>query len=1254
MSLRTKTALIVSLLVVLFFTVSGLLFVRFFENSLKKSICEELKAISLAKAQFISAFLNDSLRDAQAIASFLPARALEEKDLPRIEGHLKTFFNTHPKFENGIFILDEKGDLWADYPAYPEARGKNYSHREYFQTTMEKQKGIIGVPYRSARTGEPVATFTALLKGTRGQTLGLVGCSVRLSHIDAFGGIRKLRIGETGYLYILDPSGRILIHPEDEKVFQVASPVPVLIPSDAFCAEPGGVEEAIDLEGVPVVRSIRRIPETDWILVVQQDRSEAFAPIRKARTRVFVYTLVIIALSVLISNLAIQKITDPLKKLRHLVQELGEEGLGVKDEFKTLSASLSSSSDEISDLVRAFSEMAGRLDQSHLSLKNALEEWERTFNAVYDQIFILDRESRIVRMNQAASELIGLSPEKAIGQPCYRLLHGTDHPPSDCPHQRSLATGEVAALEVEEPYLKGFFEVTTVPLRDETGNLTGTVHVMRNITGRKLAELKLRESEERYRTLVESATDVIFTLSPEGLITSLNPAFETIVGWQREDWIGKNYLPILHPEDQGRAIELFGRVLKGEKLPSFELRILHPSGGYIILEITVVPLFEGETIKAILGIARDVTQRKEKEEALRISQEKFSKTFRATPVWLTLSSLEEGRYYEANEAFYRGTGYSEEEVIGKTTLELGLWPTPEDRSAFVNELREKGFVKNREVKFRKKSGELMDALISAELVEISGSKYILKATLDLTDRKRAEESLRASEERYRSLVEYSSDAILLLDPQRRILSCNEAFSHLFGYGRDEIEGKSIRLLHPSEESFRSFGQLYYPVIHERGFVRSESELLRKNGEKVLVEGVTSAIRAPDGTITGYVVALRDISDKRRIEQEKAALEEQLRQSQKMEAIGILAGGVAHDFNNLLTVIQGNCELILFGLSEGHPLRRGIEQISGAAHRAADLTRQLLAFSRRQILEPKIIDLNEVVHHIEKMLKRIIGEDIRLETILAKDLGSVRADPSQIEQVIFNLAVNARDAMPNGGTLTVETSNVELDEHYAKTHLSVLPGPYVMLSIADTGIGMTPEVKERIFEPFFTTKEKGKGTGLGLSTVYGIVKQSNGYIWVYSEPGQGTTFKIYFPRVDEVPSEKVEKEGRLEIPRGTETILLVEDDEPVRMMTSRMLTQFGYRVLLSSDPLQAIQLFEKEIGSIDLILTDVVMPAMSGREMMKQIHLRHPGVKVLYMSGYTDNAIAHHGILDEGIDYIQKPFTLEGLLQKVRDVLDRPI
>jgi signal transduction histidine kinase len=385
--------------------------------------------------------------------------------------------------------------------------------------------------------------------------------------------------------------------------------------------------------------------------------------------------------------------------------------------------------------------------------------------------------------------------------------------------------------------------------------------------------------------------------------------------------------------------------------------------------------------------------------------------------------------------------------------------------------------------------------------------------------------------------------------------------------------------------------------------------------------------------------------------DRAQLEEQFRQAQKMEAVGRLAGGIAHDFNNLLTVIAGYAQLALESVPASEPLAGHLAEVKKAADRASELTRQLLAFSRRQVLTVQVTNLNAIVAGMEKMLRRLIGEDIDLETRLAPDLASVRTDPGQIEQIIMNLAVNARDAMPAGGKLTLETRNVELDASYASSHATVVPGPYVLLAVSDTGVGMDDELLSHIFEPFFTTKEQGKGTGLGLAMVYGTVKQSSGYIWAYSAKGKGTTFKIYLPRAEKTEEEAGERRAEEHPPSGAETILLVEDEAGVRGLAQRVLEQYGYRVLVAQHGEEALRLLGKHDGPIHLLVTDVVMPGISGRELAEALRLSKPDLKVLYMSGYTDEAIVRHGVLEEGVQFLQKPFTPQGLAHKVRQVLD---
>jgi PAS domain S-box-containing protein len=546
------------------------------------------------------------------------------------------------------------------------------------------------------------------------------------------------------------------------------------------------------------------------------------------------------------------------------------------------------------------------------------------------------------------------------------------------------------------------------------------------------------------------------------------------------------------------------------------------------------------------------------------------------------------------------------------------------------------------------ASEVIDVVSNHEYALIKrGGKWEI---IESAKRKRAGEALQRSESKYKTLVENLPQKIFLKDRNLIYISCNEYYANDLRIAPDDIAGKTDYDFYPKElaEKYRADDK----QIMESGRTEEIEERYIEDGRDVWVHTAKTLVMDGNGSVIGILGIFWDITERKRAEEEMRVLEEQFRQSQRMEAVGQLAGGIAHDFNNILTIIKGYSQLSLSELKKNDPLRENIEEIQKASERAANLIHQLLAFSRRQVMEMRTLHLNTLLRDLYRMLRQVIGEDIELVTLLAEDLGRVKADTGQIEQVIMNLAVNARDAMPKGGKLTIEIANVELDGKYALKHIAVKPGHYVMLSMSDTGCGMTPEVKDRVFEPFFTTKKKGKGTGLGLSTVYGIVKQSCGNIWVYSEPGKGTTFKIYLPRVDEPLEELKEEVRKKELPGGSETIFVVEDNEEVRKLAKRILEKQGYKVLEASQGNEALQICEEHKGPIHMIVTDVVMPGMDGRELANCLKVHHPKMKVLYMSGYTDNAIVHHGVLKKGMNFIQKPFTIDGLASKVRKVLDK--
>jgi len=503
-------------------------------------------------------------------------------------------------------------------------------------------------------------------------------------------------------------------------------------------------------------------------------------------------------------------------------------------------------------------------------------------------------------------------------------------------------------------------------------------------------------------------------------------------------------------------------------------------------------------------------------------------------------------------------------------------------------------------------------------------------------------NLERSEHMVAALLESAAQSIVSIDQSGRIVLVNGRTTEMFGYSREELIGAPIEILLPEPVRAKHALQraAYFETPHPRPMgIGLELAGRRKDGSEFPVEVSLSYLRTEDGPVG--IAFVTDISQRK-------GLEEQLLHSQKMEAVGRLAGGVAHDFNNMLTVISGYNQMILDQLSPLDPLRGYAEEVLKAADRAAALTNQLLAFSRRQILQPRVFDVNSVLVHTEKMLRRLIGEDVELSFSFSPAVGNIKADPGHVEQAVVNLATNARDAMPKGGRILIETGSATLDETYAKTHVGVMPGDYVMIAVSDNGHGMDAETKRRIFEPFFTTKDKGKGTGLGLAMVYGIVKQAGGDIWVYTELGRGTTFKLYFPRVPgptDAPGN-----GAAAAPEGVETILVVEDEQGVRELTTKMLKRLGYHVLSASGGAEALEIAKAHAGGIALAITDVVMPNMSGAQLAQELRRTHPGIKVVFISGYTENAISQHGVLDEGVAFLAKPFSREALAKKLREVL----
>ena len=651
----------------------------------------------------------------------------------------------------------------------------------------------------------------------------------------------------------------------------------------------------------------------------------------------------------------------------------------------------------------------------------------------------------------------------------------------------------------------------------------------------------------------------------------------------------------------------------------------------------------GPAVQRALDLRRAREEQAQAEEARRQGEERFRALIEHGADAIALLGADGALLFLSHSA-EKLFGFTPRELVGRSAFEL-LHPddVPGLQGLLADLVGRPGAPVTIEVRLlhRDASWRAVEAVLVNRLGEPAVGAVVVNFR-DVSERKQAEQALRDSEEQYRSLVQGVRDVIFALSPDGIIASLNPAFETITGSPRSAWLGKPFDGLVHAEDLPLAL-ELLGRVVRGEPRPTAQFRIHTSKGDYRVVEfSATAQLR--DDRLIGILGIGRDVT-------ERVQLEQQLRQAQKMEAVGRLAGGIAHDFNNILTAITGYADLLLEDLAAKDPRRQDAEEIRKASDRAAGLTRQLLAFSRQQVLQPRVVDLNALVSELEKMLRRLLGEDVTLATALAPTLGRVRTDPGQLEQVIMNLAVNARDAMPTGGRLTIETADVEFDAAFAGDHYPAQPGEYVMLAVTDTGSGMDAETQVHLFEPFFTTKEKGKGTGLGLATVYGIVKQSGGFIWVYSELGVGSTFKIYLPRVEAAAEPPSSRAAPAPVARGTETVLVAEDEAPVRAVARQTLERYGYRVLEAPSAEAALDVAQRYSGPIHLLLTDVIMPGLSGRDLAVRLATLRPETRVIYMSGYTDDAITRHGVLEPGFVFVQKPFTPDRLARAVREVLD---
>ncbi|MBI4798022.1 MAG: PAS domain S-box protein [Desulfarculus sp.] len=1115
MKLKSKTSLLMALVVAIPLSMMGWLGLSTLEDSLRKAIYEEMETLAATAERTIHHFLEEGLSDARALALNLPARALEEKDAAQVERYLQAMQEVHPKYSNGMFLLDSQGVLWADYPPQPRARGQSFAYREYFQRTIQGQKGVVGRPYRSARTGQPVCTFTALVRGKDQRVLGMLGCSVDLLANEPLGLPRDLRVGRQGYYYVVDTTRLVILHPDQPRILQRDTPPGANKLLDAAIEGAPGVGETLNSRGVPMLVAFKQVRGTDWIVGAQKTREEALEPLRQARLRLLLGVLLGTLLAVGVGILAVRRITQPLARLRQATQEWG--GPGFAEKLAGVAAG-----DEIGDLAHSFQEMGARLGQSMASLESVGRQWERTFDSVPDAVFLLDVQYRVTRLNRAAARLLNMEPSRAIGRPCYQLLHGQEAPPAHCPHLATLQTGQPARVEVEEPHLGRQMELSTTPLTGEDGRVAGSVYIVRDISERRRTQQALSESEKRYRTLVEQAMDLIAVVQ-DGKVVFANAAAENLLGWAAEEMVGQGPQVFYHPDDLPQVLDRYRRRMSGEVLPG-------------------------------IFMARMLTRQ----------------------------------------------------------------------------------------------GQVKWVELASQLVEWGGRPAVQVVFRDITDRRKAEEALQQSEERYRSLVENVPYGLCITElPSGRFLFINRTVCEMFGYTFDEGLHKTLwDVTDPAEHQ----EMRRRVTLHLDGTGVATPSVytgLRKDGGKFRYEATVALVSYQGRPALQGII--RDVTS-------QEMLERQLQQAQKMEAVGTLAGGVAHEFNNILMAIRGYTQLMAQTPDLPAKAALYLAKIENSTKRAADLTNTMLSFSRLDTGGRRAVWVNEVVEEVRALLGQTLPPHIELDLRLTPDLPPVRANQNHLEQVVLNLALNARDAMEEGGLLTIATAVAVLDLDFCGIHPWARPGPYVLIEVTDTGSGMPAAVLEHVFEPFFTTKEPGRGTGLGLALAYTMIKAHGGGLVVKSLAGQGSRFVIYLPATQgDLAAQEAAAAQEASPLAGQGQRLLVVDDEPaVREVAREALTQHGYRVHEAGHGQEALEMYAaaRERGRpYGLVLLDLAMPVMDGQRCLELLLEMDPAARVLVATGHGGDESSLSALEGRAAGVLRKPFDLTTLLTQVAELLD---
>ncbi len=1206
-------------------------------------------------AQLISSYMNTAVSRLR----FFSQRASLITQSPRAQKNtLDTMLTTSQPLYSQISLLDRGGKELHKVSRFhtylPQELGSQADSPAFLAAMAgETYLGPVGI---SMDSGLLFVTLAMPIVLQPASIEGVLCAEVNLSQL--WQDVARIDVGRGGYAYLVDGKGHFVAYHKLATVMQRhGEDLAVLPPVAEFMSErqstPGPAHEYAGLGGEKVIGAQARIPGTPWAVVVEWPTQQAYAGIASMQFYLYGLTLLAILLVGGVVLLVSRRLVRPIRDLTLAAQEMAQGNLDIEtketqrsDEVGALSQAFSHMQRELKRLYAGLEDKVAQLEELHQALRHSEAHYRSIIDNSIEGIFQSSPGGRVINANPAYCRMLGYESAQEVYQALTDLGRQVYVRPEDrltfkrVIEEQGKITGFITQLQRKDGS-RIWVSLNARAVRDENGHTLYYEGMIEDITSQRQAEEKLRLKTEELDRYFTGSLDLLCIADTQGFFRRLNPEWRRTLGYELHELENRSFMELVHPEDQEGTLRAVGSLAEGQEVSLFVNRYRRKDGTYRWLEWRSYPA--GNLIYAV---ARDITERIQVEQALRESEVRFKVLSEKSPLGISLID-HQGRYRYLNPAFVRMFGYGLQQIkTGQDWFTLAF-PDPEYRREVIAAWQEdlaaypEGETRPRVFVVRCLDGG--DKTIMFRPVTIvSHGQFVLYE--DITERRKAEEEAKANENRLRAILEASADPVVVYDNAGRATYLNPAFTRVFGWQAEEVLGRTIPYV--PEDEMPTVRRVIKGLYERGGTTTLETRRLTKNGEMLNIFLSAAGITDQEGRVTGMVVNLTDVTPIMR-------LEAQLRQAQKMEAIGTLAGGIAHDFNNILGAVIGYTELAQKNCRLGRQPGDELEQVLKAAERARNLVRQILTFSRKAEADLQALDLNKSVRETMQMLAHSLPKEIALEAQLDPDLKLVNADPNQMAQVIVNLASNAADAMPRGGRLVMETKNLFLDEEYCRRHLEVPPGEYVALMVSDTGQGMNAQTLEHIFEPFFTTKGVGKGTGLGLATVYGIVKGHRGQIQAYSEPGMGATFKIYLPAhqagSESPPAAAPPTETQY---AGKETILLVDDEDALRELGSEALRGLGYAVITARSGEEALDKYLDPAKSIDLVLLDLGMPGMGGQRCLERILAANPEAKVIIASGYAAGGQVKEALAAGAKGYVAKPFRLADLLGTVRQLLDR--